>query len=335
VGLFPQQRWVRDAIARAEQFSDLAANASDPANQFVGDLMIGMSQHYLGDQTNARRHIEGMLEGYPDPAPVSHTIRFYYEQRSLAQAVLARVLWLQGFPDQAMHIARSIAESAQSQNHVPTACRILAMGAFPIALRVGDLAAAEHFLAVLFDRAASHLLDRYVFQFARCLEGMLLMKRGNVISGLEHLGAGTDELRDTGFTPDYPTFLGAMAEGLAGAGRVVRAWRPSRKRLRDPCVAVNSGAWRTCYASKARLSSVRARAALPPWLRTTSSKAWTWRAGKVRVPGNYAASPASPGCGATRLGAKRRASSWRRCTIGLQRASRSPTSERPRRCSKS
>ena len=161
------------------------------------------------------------------------------------------------------------------------------------------------------------------------------MKRGNVISGLEHLGAGTDELRDTGFTPDYPTFLGAMAEGLAGAGRVVRAWRPSRKRLRDPCVAVNSGAWRTCYASKARLSSVRARAALPPWLRTTSSKAWTWRAGKVRVPGNYAASPASPGCGATRLGAKRRASSWRRCTIGLQRAWRPPTSERQRRCSKS
>jgi len=212
---------VRDAIAWAEQFSDLAANASDPADQFVGDLMIGMSQHYLGDQTNARRHIEGMLEGYPDPAPVSHTIRFYYEQRSLAQAVLARVLWLQGFPDQAMHIARSIAESAQSQNHVPTACRILAMGAFPIAVRVGDLAAAEHFLAILFDRAASHLLDRYVFQFARCLEGMLLMKRGNVISGLEHLGAGTDELRDTGFTPDYPTFLGAMAEGLAAAGWVV------------------------------------------------------------------------------------------------------------------
>ena len=50
---------------------------------------------------------------------------------------------------------------------------------------------------------------------------MLLIKRGNVISGLEHLRTGTDELRDTGFTPDYATFLGAMAEGLAGAGGVV------------------------------------------------------------------------------------------------------------------
>jgi predicted ATPase/DNA-binding winged helix-turn-helix (wHTH) protein len=212
---------VWDAIARAEQFSDLAANASDPADQLVGDLMIGMSQHYLGDQTNARRHIERMLESYPNPAPASHTIRFHYEQRSLARALLARVLWLQGFPDQAMHIARSIAESAQSQNHALTACRILAMGAFPIALRVGDLAAAEHFLAILFDRSARHVLNRYVLHFARCLEGMLLIKRSNFISGLEHLRAGTDELRDTGFTPDYTTFLGAMAEGLAAAGRVV------------------------------------------------------------------------------------------------------------------
>jgi predicted ATPase/DNA-binding winged helix-turn-helix (wHTH) protein len=150
---------VWDAIGRAEQFSDLAANASDPADQLVGDLMIGMSQHYLGDQTNARRHIERMLEGYPNPAPASHTIRFYYEQRSLARAVLARVLWIQGFPDQAMHIARRIGESAQSQNHAITACRILAMGAFPIALRVGDLVAAEHFLAILFDRSARHVLN--------------------------------------------------------------------------------------------------------------------------------------------------------------------------------
>jgi predicted ATPase/DNA-binding winged helix-turn-helix (wHTH) protein len=212
---------VWDAIGRAQQFSDLAANTPDPADQLVGDLMIGMSQHYLGDQTNARAHIERMLEGYPDPAPASHAMHFYYEQRSLARAVLARVLWLQGFPDQAMHIARSIAESAQSTKHAPTACRILAMGAFPIALRVADLAAAEHFLAVLFDRSARHVLNRYVVDFGRCLEGMLLIKRGNVIGGLEHLRAGTDELRDTGFTPDYTTFLGAMAEGLAAAGWVV------------------------------------------------------------------------------------------------------------------
>jgi len=75
--------------------------------------------------------------------------------------------------------------------------------------------AAEHFLAILFDRSARHVLNRYVLHFGRCLEGMLLIKRSNVISGLEHLRTGTDELRDTGFTPDYPTFLGAMAEGLA------------------------------------------------------------------------------------------------------------------------
>jgi hypothetical protein len=40
-----------------------------------------------------------------------------------------------------------------------------------------------------------------------------------------------------------------------------RVWRPSRKRSRGPCVVVNSGAWRTCYASKVRFLGEVARGA--------------------------------------------------------------------------
>jgi predicted ATPase len=44
-----------------------------------------------------------------------------------------------------------------------------------------------------------------------------LIKRGDFVNGLRHLRTGLDELRDTGFTLPYTTFLGAVAEGLAGA----------------------------------------------------------------------------------------------------------------------
>jgi predicted ATPase len=47
-----------------------------------------------------------------------------------------------------------------------------------------------------------------------------LIKRGDAVNGLRHLQTGIDELCDTGFTLPYTTFLGAVAEGLAGAGRV-------------------------------------------------------------------------------------------------------------------
>jgi predicted ATPase/DNA-binding winged helix-turn-helix (wHTH) protein len=210
---------LRAAMARAEQFSSLGADASDPAERLIGDLMIGLSQHYLGDQTSARRHIECMLEGYPNPAPASHTIRFFYEQRELARAFLARVLWLQGFPDQAMHVARSIAENAQSISHAPTACNMLAMSACPIAFLVGDSAAAENFLAVLFDLCARPSLDIFAV-LGRCIEGTLLIKRNDTVEGLRRLRTGIEELRDNGVTIHDVTFLGAVAEGLTATGRV-------------------------------------------------------------------------------------------------------------------
>jgi len=66
---------------------------------------------------------------------------------------------------------------------------------------------------------------------------------------------------------------------------------------------------------------------------TIVSEGSTGRAAKGRSLGNCAAPPASSGYGATRLGAKRRASFCDQCTISLPRASRRPISERLRRSS--
>jgi predicted ATPase/DNA-binding winged helix-turn-helix (wHTH) protein len=209
----------RAALAQAERFCRVAADASDPADIFVGDLMVGISQHYLGSQTAARCQINRTLDGYRDPVPASHTIRFLFDQSEQARAYLARVVWLQGFPDQAMRIARNIAENAPALNHPPTACQVLASAACPIALLVGDLVAAEDFLSILFNCLGRQALGLWGV-WGRCVEGMLLIKRRDFVNGLQQLQAGIDELRDTGFTKPYTLFLGAMADGLAGAGRV-------------------------------------------------------------------------------------------------------------------
>jgi hypothetical protein len=46
------------ALTLAQRFYTLAANRSDPNDRLIGERMIGTSQHYLGDQLSARRHIE-------------------------------------------------------------------------------------------------------------------------------------------------------------------------------------------------------------------------------------------------------------------------------------
>ena len=79
--------------------------------------MIGFSLQLLGDQPNARRHIERMLSRYVAPVRRSHIIRFHFDQRVMARTALAEILWLQGFPDQAMRAAETNVAEGQSIDH--------------------------------------------------------------------------------------------------------------------------------------------------------------------------------------------------------------------------
>src|SRR6201987_4523304 len=51
----------RTALSLAHRFASLAETNVDPDDRFVGELMIGISNHNLGDQQNARCHIERAL----------------------------------------------------------------------------------------------------------------------------------------------------------------------------------------------------------------------------------------------------------------------------------
>jgi hypothetical protein len=202
-----------------EEFRGLSAKQPDPADRLIADRMIGTVLHYMGDQTNARRHIERMLRRYVDPRHRSDTIRFVWDQRVAGDIVLAVILWLQGFPDQAMRTARSTIEGARASDHTISLCYALTRAACLVALWVGDLSAAQHYVAMLLDHSAQLAME--VWQaWGRCFEGVLLIKRGNAETGLRLLRTALDELRETGSALRYTAFLGALAEVLAEAGRV-------------------------------------------------------------------------------------------------------------------
>jgi predicted ATPase len=209
----------RAALAFAQRFRRLAAKQPDPADRLIADRMIGTVLHYVGDQTNARRHIERMLGRYVDPPRRSHTIRFVWDQRVAGEMFLAVILWLQGFPDQAMRTAQRTIESARARDHTISLCYALACAACPVALRVGDLAAAERYVSMLLDHSVKLAMGVWQAE-GRCLKGALLLKRGSVNPGLPVLRAALDELRETGMVPRYAAFLGALAESSAGAGQL-------------------------------------------------------------------------------------------------------------------
>jgi predicted ATPase/DNA-binding winged helix-turn-helix (wHTH) protein len=210
------------AQALAQRFLSVAENSADPADLLVGDRLIGASLHYRGDQARARHHTERMLARYVAPVRRSHVIRFRFDQRVLAQCTLARILWLQGLPDQAIGTARHDAEEARALDHVPSLCHALAAAVCPLALLSGDLAGAERSAATLLDHSASHGLVVW-HAWARCFNAALLIKRGDTPAGLRILGAVLDEHRSGGFPMYYIPFPAVVAEALGMVGESAQA----------------------------------------------------------------------------------------------------------------
>ena len=180
------------ALTLAQRFSVLTAKRPDPNDRLVGEQMIGISQHYLGDQASAQRHLERVLADYNIPVQRSHIIRFEIDVRVTAHAFLAWILWLRGFPDQAVRTAESGIGDASATNHAISLCYALAQAACPIALLIGDLPAAEQYTGMLLDHSTRHAPARW-HDYGRIYQGVLVIRRGDVIAGLHLLRSALSE----------------------------------------------------------------------------------------------------------------------------------------------
>jgi predicted ATPase/DNA-binding winged helix-turn-helix (wHTH) protein len=194
----------RAALAVAERFCIYAANSTDPADQAIGDRLVGVALFSLGDLEGARRHIEHMLGRYV--ARRSDIIRFQYDQRSLARSYYSLILWLQGFADQAMRsIERNLVDPRASDHPVSLAAAV--------ALFVGDLTLVKRYVKAHRDLSGRHALRRWD-AIGRCFEGVWLIKRGDIGGGLELLRTAFSRLPQNLLRLLYTAFLAEIADAL-------------------------------------------------------------------------------------------------------------------------
>jgi predicted ATPase/DNA-binding winged helix-turn-helix (wHTH) protein len=212
---------LRGALALAEKFCDLAAQSSQPDDLLVGDRMVGYIQHLLGDQVAARIRIERMLNRYVPPVVGSQMIRFIFDQRATARCFLARILWLQGFPDQAMAAVDDIVAGALRGEDVLSLCQVLVQAACPVSLFVGDTDKLERFVEALLKHSVRNTLD-FWHAWGRCFQGVLLIRRGAEAAGLTLLRTALGELRDIQFGVYYVVFLAEFAEASGRSGNVAQ-----------------------------------------------------------------------------------------------------------------
>jgi predicted ATPase/DNA-binding winged helix-turn-helix (wHTH) protein len=207
----------RPALTLAQRFSGLLPNQADKTDMFAGERMLGFSLFCLGDLSNARNHFEHVLGSYPASPPQSQTGigRFQLDVAATVRATLAQVLWLQGFPDQAMRMAE---ENVVNTRHVLSLCNALD-GACAVALAIGDLTKARRYVGLLLEHSAKLTLGLYR-AFGHLFEGQLLIQCGDVAAGSQRLRAALDELADAGIAMRRAMGLGMLAEALAPVGRV-------------------------------------------------------------------------------------------------------------------
>jgi predicted ATPase/DNA-binding winged helix-turn-helix (wHTH) protein len=210
----------RAAQSAAEQFSRVALRTGNPAIIPVADRMIGLALQYAGKTSEAQRCFERMLDRYVDPRDQPSAMGFL-DQRLTVQTTLALVLCVRGFLDQGLEKAVASFEEARAKDHKHSLCEVLRIGC-SVPLMAGDITAAERVVATLTETATS--LNTPFWQVAgRCLQGKLLIKRGDFAAGSALLRSTLERWEIVGWAIWLPEFLGALAEGLAGLGQIAEA----------------------------------------------------------------------------------------------------------------
>jgi predicted ATPase/DNA-binding winged helix-turn-helix (wHTH) protein len=212
----------RVALSLARKIGSVPARDGGGMAAPLGDWLTGTTLHYQGEQAAARRLLEATAETNPSIG-----------------AVLARVLWLQGCPEQAISlVARVLKRAAAAEPTAWTMSTVLSEAACPIALMTGDLDAFEHYVQQLLDLSERHCFDCWRLT-ARCFEAVLRMRRVDLVDGLEALRVGLDELNSAAFRQGI--FAIELARGLGMADRIDQAFQAIDSAL--DLIEHNDGRW--------------------------------------------------------------------------------------------
>ena len=94
----------RGALQVANRFINLPTDAVALADILVGERILGITLHILGDQRAARKHIEHMIAHYMAPPDGIHIAKYQFDQKIAAKSFKSQILWLLGYPDQAIEL---------------------------------------------------------------------------------------------------------------------------------------------------------------------------------------------------------------------------------------
>jgi len=164
------------ALEQSQQFDRLGLHGYAVLSLSTHRLRV-LALHFSGDQQQAREHAEQVIQRMAQSGHLNrftHGFGVQYDQSVAALTILARILWLQGQPEQAWRTARQALDIAIQINHGTSICYTLALSGCLIAHYNGDTATARELLRMLLEQAQKHsvvLFYNWARQYAQVIEG--------------------------------------------------------------------------------------------------------------------------------------------------------------------
>jgi tetratricopeptide (TPR) repeat protein len=207
--------------AEVERAAEIAQRIGDVQSLAVAERRMGTMLLTIGKLGEAQRWLERAVRSpvhlEDEQLPVER-----FGDRAMAQAMLARTLWLRGFPDRADREAQASIDEVRGHDRPLTICQVLYLGIGRTAPMTGNFTAAENAIATLIE-LATRINARFWMTAGQFLRGKLLVQRHAYAEGLAVLQEAFETCRQTGWRLSYPEFTGSLALALAGLGRVAEA----------------------------------------------------------------------------------------------------------------
>ncbi|PWC32895.1 winged helix-turn-helix domain-containing protein [Azospirillum sp. TSO35-2] len=200
----------------ARRMETLAARIGHPAGVAAAHNLLGVSHHLTGDLPAARAHLEAVLH----LAEFRRVVPGHFAFHRNPSIALARNLWLQGYPDQAVAAAKPLATQTATADLV-TYCIGLIWGA-SVFQWVGDWDMFEALGERLIASAASHSLKPYE-AVGLAMRGERLIQAGQLDGGIGLLQTAVAALRADHYELYTSGFGGSLAMALATRGLVADA----------------------------------------------------------------------------------------------------------------
>jgi predicted ATPase/DNA-binding winged helix-turn-helix (wHTH) protein len=245
------------ALSFAKRCRVLAGTIDDPAAPALAHSILGRSLLMMGDLSGARTELEALFKNW-SPSQQSDTIYLVHDRHFRAGIALARTLWMQGHPTQAVERAREFIDGAKRMD-LPASVTVLLAWAASIFLWTGDFRSAEEYIDASIAISESYSLGPLT-AVGRARKAQLAIRRDHARNAIADLRASLAEIHAVRYELITTEFNICLVQGLMADGQLNEAMAL----LTDTILQVSTNG-DTCYMPELlRMKAGLLRAVTPP-----------------------------------------------------------------------